>query len=115
MTEIRQMLKSGECHELVRGCDAQRLKIRRSRGIVRNPAFVDIVDTYDRQRLGRLVRRLRTDAGHNFEIAAKLLRCSVPVLSRVESGMQYVNAEVLQRIAQLYGVSVDWLCGTEGR
>ena len=87
---------------------AKQVKLQRSKPH-RNPAYEGVIEFYDRVRVGQRVKELRKAAGHTTETASRRLRCSRIVLAHIENGTQHVNAEVLRRIAECYGVSMEWL------
>lgn len=58
--------------------------------------------------LDRIIRA-RTDAGLSQLQAARLLGISNVTLSRYEAGARTMPRHRLDRMAQVYGVSVEWL------
>lgn len=62
-------------------------------------------------RLGKLLRKLRTEAGLKQSDVAKLIGRSANVFTGWESGSTSPNAVDLCRLAHVFGVSLDWLVG----
>lgn len=61
-----------------------------------------------------IVERLRTAreaAGLSQSQVAKLLEMHRPTITELEAGRRRIVAEELVRLADLYGVSLDWLTG----
>lgn len=57
---------------------------------------------------------IRTSYGYTLTEAAEKVGVTAHTLRNAERGMA-IGRKTLTKLAQLYGVSVDWLCGTEGR
>lgn len=69
-----------------------------------------------RQSIASRLRLARENAGLSQGQVAKLLGVHRPTVSQMEAGQRRVTAEELAQLAQLYGVSTDWLAcvGSEG-
>ena len=57
------------------------------------------------------IRNLREDRDLKQEDIAKLLSCTQACYSHYESGKRDIPTEVLIKLAEFYGVSVDYLLG----
>ena len=57
------------------------------------------------------IRGLREDRDLKQEDLAKLLNCTQACYSHYESGKRDIPTDVLQKLADFYGVSVDYLMG----
>lgn len=57
------------------------------------------------------IRDLREDRDLKQDDIAKILNCSQACYSYYESGKRDIPTEVLQKLADFYGVSVDYLLG----
>lgn len=57
------------------------------------------------------IRDLREDRDLRQEYLAKVLNCTQACYSRYERGDRYIPTDVLQKLADFYGVSVDYLLG----
>lgn len=57
------------------------------------------------------VRGLREDRDLKQEDIAKVLNCTQACYSHYESGKRDIPTEVLQKLADFYGVSTDYLLG----
>jgi transcriptional regulator with XRE-family HTH domain len=68
----------------------------------------------DWKKVGRRIRELR---GFDMtqEAFARCIGVSQGYLSSIEHGKKEVSAEILLRISQEFGQSVDWLLTGEGR
>lgn len=65
------------------------------------------VELHDRIRLAR------EDAGLTQGQLAKMLGVSRPTVSDIEAGRRKVSAEELGKMADLFGVSTEWLLGRD--
>ena len=59
----------------------------------------------------RRIRELREDRDFTQRQMASELKCSQQVYSNYELGQRDIPTEVLIKLAELYGVSVDYLLG----
>ena len=59
----------------------------------------------------RRIRDLREDKDMNQTQVAQILHCSQRTYSYYESGGHDIPTEVLIRLADFYGVSIDYLLG----
>ena len=66
-----------------------------------------------KEAIAKRLRSAREQAGLSQGQVAKLLGLHRPSVSEVEAGRRSVTAEELAKMAELYGVSVSWLAGTE--
>lgn len=57
------------------------------------------------------IRDLREDQDLKQEDLAKMLNCTQACYSHYESGKRDIPTDVLQTLADFYGVSVDYLMG----
>lgn len=57
------------------------------------------------------IRNLREDRDLKQEEIAKILHCSQACYSNYEKGKREIPTEVLNQLADFYGVSVDYLIG----
>ena len=57
------------------------------------------------------IRNLREDKDLNQRDLAELLRCTQACYSNYENGKRDIPTEVLNTLADFYGVSVDYLLG----
>ena len=57
------------------------------------------------------IRGLREDKDLKQEDIAKMLNCTQACYSHYESGKRDIPTDVLQKLADFYGVSVDYLLG----
>ena len=57
------------------------------------------------------LRDLREDQDKTQEFMASLLGCSQQTYSRYESGKVHMTYETMDRLADYYGTSVDYLLG----
>jgi transcriptional regulator with XRE-family HTH domain len=64
--------------------------------------------------LGSRLRQARELAGLTQTAAAKALGMRRPSVSEIESGRRRVTTDELYQVAELYGVSADWLATGEG-
>lgn len=69
----------------------------------------------ERQALGHRLREARRTAGFTLEKAAEALSLSHSAISQWEKGDSFPTADRLEKAAELYGVSMDWLMGKEKR
>lgn len=63
----------------------------------------------ERRRAGYHLRQARRDVGLTLEAVGEALGVVRQSVSRWEIGRNYPTADRLQKLADLYGVSVDWL------
>src|SRR3990167_8738343 len=66
---------------------------------------------YERAGLGARLRRARKDARLTLEEAAEALGVVRQSVFHWESGRNYPMGDRLKAVADLYGVSIDWLLG----
>ncbi len=59
------------------------------------------------------IRLAREDAGLTQGQVSKLLDVSRPTVSDIEAGRRKVSAEELGKMADLFGVSTEWLLGRD--
>ncbi len=57
------------------------------------------------------IRNLREDKDLKQEDLAKVLNCTQACYSHYESGKRDIPVEVLEKLADFYGVSVDYILG----
>jgi transcriptional regulator with XRE-family HTH domain len=62
-----------------------------------------------RQRLGRAIRRLRSEAGVSQEKLADKARLHRTTMSEIERGISNVSVDIAERIAKALGVSLSRL------
>lgn len=62
-------------------------------------------------RIGSVVRNLRNEKNMTQEDLATILCVSMQSVSRWENGLNYPDISLLPKIAQVFGVSVDYLLG----
>ena len=62
-------------------------------------------------KLAENIKRLRAEKGMSQKELAIRLSVSPQAVSRWENGLAYPDIEMLPRIAELYGVSLDTLMG----
>ena len=55
------------------------------------------------------VKNLREDSDYNQNQIAQYLNCSQSTYSRIESGIQDIPTQFLKKLANLYGVTTDFL------
>lgn len=63
--------------------------------------------------LHKRIRLAREEAGLTQGQLAKMLEVSRPTVSEVEAGRRKVSAEELGKMADLFGVSTEWLLGRD--
>ena len=63
--------------------------------------------------VARRLRIARLDAGHSVDGAAAAARVSARSIRAYEAGEILPGAFALTQLANLYGVSVDWLLGRD--
>ena len=63
----------------------------------------------ERIEFGLRLRRARRDAGYTLEAAGDAVGVVRQSVSKWEDGTNYPTPDRLQKLAELYGVSVDWL------
>lgn len=68
---------------------------------------VDDSPAYHRRALGRLLRRLRREAGYTFQEAFRCLELSDTTLNRMELGKTKVTIHTARSMLDLYGVGAD--------
>jgi len=56
---------------------------------------------------GKKIRTLREDANMTLADLSSLIGCSIPQLGFIEQELKRPNIEVLKRIADKFGVTVD--------
>jgi len=56
------------------------------------------------------IRDLREDNDYTQEYVAKYLMCDQSLYSKYERGERVVPLEVIYKLAELYGVSMDYIC-----
>lgn len=64
-------------------------------------------------KVGERIKKLRKTAGFTQERLAKLLGISRPAISQIENGARKICAEELQKLAEIFNVSVDSLLNPE--
>ena len=69
----------------------------------------------ERAWLGNRLRESRQKAGLTLEASAEALGVVRQAISKWERGDTYPTTDRLEKAAELYGVSVDWLFGQEKR
>ena len=57
------------------------------------------------------LRRARKKAGYTMTRAAERLYIQQSSISRYERGVVFPTIDRVAEMANLYGVSIDWLCG----
>lgn len=67
------------------------------------------------RRLGPLLRRIREDAGISLKSAGPDLDVDYTYLSKIENGRVLPSADLLQRLAEYFGVDPDTLFGAANR
>lgn len=65
----------------------------------------------DQTELADRIRKAREQAGLSQGQVAKRLEYSRPTISEIEAGRRKVSAQELQRFAEMYDVSEEWLLG----
>lgn len=68
-----------------------------------------------RRALGSRLQEARKAAGFTLERAGEALEVSYQSIWKWEHGNSYPTADRLEKAAELYGVSLDWLMGKEKR
>jgi transcriptional regulator with XRE-family HTH domain len=66
-----------------------------------------------KEAIAQRLRLAREQAGLSQGQVAKLLGLHRPSVTEAEAGRRRVTAEELVKLADLYGVSMSWLAGTE--
>lgn len=61
--------------------------------------------------IGEILRRLRRETGFRQKDVAQYLQVSHSAISHYESGKNLPDAQTLVRIADFYGVSIDYIVG----
>lgn len=59
------------------------------------------------------LKTARIDAGYSQKEVSIILKVSAPTVSQWESGIKNPQSKNLAKLAQLYGVSTDYLIGTD--
>lgn len=76
------------------------------------------IERFPQRRHGKLtgerLNGIRISYGYALDEVSEKIGISSHTLRNAERGMA-VGRKVLAKLAQLYGVSVDWLCGMEGK
>ena len=67
--------------------------------------------TFDNKRFGVRLRHMRKKAGMTMEHVAQCAYISQSVICRYESGEVTPTIDRVFALANLYGCSMDWLCG----
>ena len=67
----------------------------------------------EKERIAERLRRAREQAGLSQGQVARLLNVHRPTVSEIEAGRRSVSAQELAKFADMYGVEVAWLLGTE--
>jgi len=67
--------------------------------------------TFDSKVFGTRLRHARKKAGYTMEHAGQCAFISQSVISRYENGEVTPTVDRVFALANLYGVSLDWLCG----
>ena len=57
------------------------------------------------------IRDMREDNDYTQEYVAKVLMCDQSLYSKYERGERSVPLEIMIKLAQLYGTSIDYLVG----
>jgi len=68
-----------------------------------------------REAIAQRLRSARENAGLSQGQVARELNVHRPTISEIEAGRRRVSADEMSRFAQMYGVSMDWLTGTQER
>lgn len=69
---------------------------------------------FDYKGFGERLRQARNKAGYSTTQAANKAYISQSVVSRYESGEVTPTIDRVCALAEIYGCSVDWLCGNNG-
>lgn len=69
---------------------------------------------FDSVAFGERLRQARINNGLTMVQVQEKLYISQGVLSRYEHGQVYPTIERVFELAELYGCSIDWLCGNGG-
>ena len=64
--------------------------------------------------IGKRLKRIRKELGLTQKEFATSIEISEATLRRYESGQNFPDAEVLERIADKYGVNIHWLITGKG-
>jgi transcriptional regulator with XRE-family HTH domain len=64
--------------------------------------------------LAGILARLRNERGLVIQQVAERVGVSIPYISLMEQGKRTPSREVLKRLAQFYGVSIDYLLSEPG-
>lgn len=62
-----------------------------------------------RDQIATRLRRAREAAGLTQGQVAKMMKVHRPTLSEIEAGRRRVSADELIKLAEIYGVSVEWI------
>lgn len=65
-------------------------------------------------RFGDRLRQARENAGYSQTEVACAMYTDQSLISRYENGCVMLKIDRVAELAQMYGVSIDWLCGMEG-
>ena len=68
----------------------------------------------DQELFRKRLRQARKNAGMSGQQVADMLWTTQTVIARYETGVRIPNILRVAELAQLYGVSIDWLCGRDG-
>lgn len=60
------------------------------------------------------IKKARTDMGYTQREVAKETKLPQSTIAKYETGKLEPSIETLGKLADFYGVSVDWLIGTKG-
>ena len=69
---------------------------------------------FDAVRFGRRLRNARKKTGYTQEHAGRMLCVTRQQISNYENGKCDPSVRMLYEMAELYRVSIDWLCATKG-
>lgn len=69
---------------------------------------------FDPVTFGERLRQAREETGLSMNRVSQLIYISQGVLSRYEHGLVFPTIERVFDLANLYGCSIDWLCGMGG-
>lgn len=75
----------------------------------------NIIVLYDKGVVQMNLRAIRKERGLTQKAVAEYLNCSVGVYSRYETGDRQPSIDCLIRLADYFGVSVDYLIGKEDK
>lgn len=66
---------------------------------------------FDTEKFASRVKQLRLEHGMSRERLASILQCTGSTIRRWERGTFLPTAFMAGKVAQQFGVSIDWLCG----